>query len=235
MSEARSNCRASALTRIVPLSVLLLAVPGFAAATALSQAAPAPQNPDHETYILPPPDVQDLFATDKNYATLDYMSPDGDHFLVPTATELSTLERMAKPTYRLGELEVRPDTDRLWHLDTYGIHAFRFYSLSRRIFIGTGLPEAAFASDFTWSPDGSRIAFLAHLPEGTEVWTAEAATGRTRRLSDARILATLGTGAQGQGTRPSRMKSPPASAGPDASSHASTRRSTPTSCASARH
>lgn len=205
MSEVRSSCRTSAPTGIVPLSVLLLAVPGFAAATAPSQAAPGAENPDHETYILPPPDVQDLFATDKHYATLDYMSPDGDHFLVPAATELSTLELMAKPTYRLGELEVRPGTDRLWHLDTYGIHAFRFYSLSRRTFIETGLPGATFASDFTWSPDGSRIAFLAHLPEGTEVWTAEAATGQTRRLSDARILATLGTGAQGQGTRPSRM------------------------------
>lgn len=28
-------------------------------------------------------------------------------------------------------LELRPETDRLWHLDTYGIYDFRFYSLSQ--------------------------------------------------------------------------------------------------------
>src|SRR5690606_41447686 len=35
--------------------------------------------------------------------------------------------------------------------------------------------------------------FLAHLPTGTEVWTADPATGRASRLSRTRILATLGT------------------------------------------
>ena len=59
-----------------------------------------------------------MLQADKNYVTLDYMSPDGDHFLIPHVTELSTLALMSKTTYRLGELELRPHSDRLWHLDT---------------------------------------------------------------------------------------------------------------------
>ena len=96
-------------------------------------------------------------------------------------------------------------TDRLWHLDTYGIDGFRFYSLSGGRFVETDLPSGSFASDFTWSPDGSQIAFLAHLPTHTEVWIADASSGRAESLSEGRVLATLGTSARGQGNGPSSM------------------------------
>ena len=65
---------------------------------------------------------------------LDTPSPDGRYFLVPRATQLSTLELMSRPTYRLAELELRPDTDRLWHLDTHGINALQFYDVQARRF-----------------------------------------------------------------------------------------------------
>jgi dipeptidyl aminopeptidase/acylaminoacyl peptidase len=162
------------------------------------------QNED-DRYILPDAAVQEAFDTDKNFATLDNPSPDGDHFLVPLVTELSTLEEMAKETYRLGMLEIRPHTDRLWHLDTYGIYGFRIYSLSSRAFRDYELPDGAFGSDFLWSPDGDRLAFLAHLRSGTEVWVADVSTGELGPVSSARVLATIGTSARGQGSVPSRM------------------------------
>jgi len=186
-------------------AVLALALFAAPAPALWAQEAETAQNPDHDRYVQPPEAVRALFATDKNYATLDYPSPDGDHFLVVKVNELSTLELMSRETYRLAELELRPRTDRLWHLDTYGIHDFRFYSLSAGRWVEVDLPEGAFASDFTWSPDGTQMAFLAHLPTHTEVWTADPATGRTRRWSEARVLATVGTSANGQGTRPSEM------------------------------
>lgn len=186
------------------LSVLALAAALAPALWAQEREGPT-ENPDASAYVQPPAEIARMLRTDNSYASLDYASPDGDHFLVPHATELSTLELMSRTTYRLGELEVRPRTDRLWHLDTYGIDGFRFYSLERRRFIDVDLPAGSFASDFTWSPEGSRIAFLAHLPSHTEVWVADVADGRARRLSDRRVLATVGTSANGQGSRPSDM------------------------------
>lgn len=160
---------------------------------------------EDDRYILPDGRVQELFATDKNYATLDHKSPDGNHFLVPLYTELSTLERMAEETYRLAMLEIRPRTDRRWRLDTFGIYGFRIYSLSERAFRDFELPDGAFGSDFMWSPDGRRLAFLAHLRSGTQMWVAEATTGEVGPVSDARVLATIGTTYRGQGRVPSRM------------------------------
>ncbi|HET7273925.1 MAG TPA: prolyl oligopeptidase family serine peptidase [Longimicrobiaceae bacterium] len=147
-------------------------------------------------YIMPPAPISEYFDRDPSYATLNAPSADGRYFVVPRWTELSTLELMSRPTYRLAELEIRPATDRLWHLDTYGIIDLRFYDLKDRRFRDAQLPDDLFISDVVWSTDGARVAFLAHLPGGTAVWTADAATGEAERLSDARILATLATSAQ---------------------------------------
>ena len=166
------------------LGVMFTTVATLAPQPGLAQDA-ITVNPDADQYILPPTAIQELFETNKNYATLNYMSPDGNHFVVPLVNELSTLELMSKETYRLAELEIRPQTDRLWHLDTYGIYGLRFYSLMARRFVDVDLPEGSFVSDLTWSPDGSQIAFLAHLTGGTEVWTADPRTGQAQSLSDA--------------------------------------------------
>ena len=102
----RLNVRFVRLFQIVVLAVGLgVALPGPLLRAQEPQAPTA--NPDAAGYILPPPSLQHLFETDKSYATLDYMSPDGDHFLVPRITELSTLDLMSRTTYRLAELELR--------------------------------------------------------------------------------------------------------------------------------
>jgi dipeptidyl aminopeptidase/acylaminoacyl peptidase len=194
-----------------------VAVVALAALTAAGVPAPLAGQRDTEAaaddiarremearYILPPAPIAEYFARNPNYARLDAPSPDGKTFLIPLATELSTLELMARPTYRLAELEIRPATDRLWHLDTYGITGFRFYDLDTKRFRDVALPAGTFVSDMVWSPDGTKLAFLAHLPSHTEVWTADVATGRAQRFADARVLATLGTSAQ-TSVEPSRM------------------------------
>lgn len=161
-------------------------------------------------YIQPPAPIADFFKRDPSFAVLDAPSPNGRYFLVPSATQLSTLELMSRPTYRLAELEIRPGTDRLWHLDTYGINGLRIYDLEARRYREVQLPEGSFVSDPVWSPDGARVAFLAHLRNGTEVWTVDAATGRASRWNSARIMATIGSSAHVNidpeiSMRPSRM------------------------------
>ena len=74
-----------------------LALLSFSRPTLAQEAASAPAtNPDEAHYVTPPPAVERILRTNKNYAELGQLSPDGDHFLVPLDNELSTLELMSK-------------------------------------------------------------------------------------------------------------------------------------------
>lgn len=189
-----------AMTRPVHISRPLHFLPLLLALSVLGSPRAAAQdhpttNPDAATYVQPPAAIAQALRTDKNYAVLDTPNPQGSHFLIRHRTELSTLELMSRTTYRLGELQLRPATDRLWRLDTWGIDGAQVFSLADRRYREVTLPDGSFASGFRWSPDGSQMAFLAHLPSHTEVWSAEASTGRARSWSNRRVLATVGSGA----------------------------------------
>jgi dipeptidyl aminopeptidase/acylaminoacyl peptidase len=181
--------------------LLLLVIPGAMGAPAQEAAVSTPA----DAYVKPDAYVQELFARDKNYATLDNLSPDGRHFLVPEVTELSTLQRMAEKTYRLAMLEIRPRVDRLWHLDTYGAYGIKIFDLESRSFLDIDLPEEIFVSEMTWSPDGSQIAFLAHLRDSTQVWTADVSTGETTVLGEMPVMATIAARSPLRGSAPSRL------------------------------
>ncbi len=186
----------------------LLALSPLLAASLAAQSPESAQAqpPDPEPgYTLPPAPIPGLFATDPNFATLNHISPNGDHFVVPLSTELSTLERVGEETLRLGMLEIRARTDRPWHLDIYGLYGLRFYALSERAFTDVALPAGIHISDLMWSPDGSRLAFLAHLDDATRVWTASPADGSAGPVSDTHVITTIGSSSRGQGSAPSQM------------------------------
>ncbi len=158
-----------------------------------------------DRYVLPPARVQELFETDKNFANLDNPDPSDRYFAIPHVTELSTLVRMSEETYRLAMLELRPRVDRPWHLDTYGLDGLQIYSLAEKTFRSIRVPDGALISDLTWSPSGDEIAFLTHLRDRTEVWTADPADGRAERRADLHVMTSLGSSSRGQGSAPSRM------------------------------
>ncbi|MGH7503056.1 MAG: S9 family peptidase [Longimicrobiales bacterium] len=55
------------------------------------------------------------------------------------------------------------------------------------------IPDGARVSNPKWSPDGKSIAYYAHFPDGTHVFVADAASGRSRQLTRTHVLATLVT------------------------------------------
>jgi WD40 repeat protein/dienelactone hydrolase len=144
-----------------------------------------------ESYLEPDGFIQDVLARDRHYDTLDNLSPDGTHFLIPIDGYFSNLGLMSQKTYRLGMLELCPQVNREWNLSTHGIKGLKIYSLEKKKSWMISIPDKIFISDMTWSPDGKKIAFLAHLDDGTEVWTADVETGESRSLSRAHVMATL--------------------------------------------
>lgn len=161
---------------------------------ALWAMAPAPgaaQSMERDAYVLPPAPVQELFARDKNIPALNRISPDGDHFVIPRFQELSDLKQMAQRTLRLAMLELVPAVNREWRLATYGNTGLSFYSLKQRRTYPVHLPDGIYVSDMRWSPDGTKLAFVAHLPAASQVWIADVETGEARAVSEAPVMATL--------------------------------------------
>ncbi len=148
--------------------------------------------------------MQAILEQDKNFDTLNDLAPDNEHFLIPIQGEFSSLQLMSQRTLRLGMLEICPDVNRAWRLSTSGILKLKLYSLDTRQSREILVPENAFVSDTVWSPDGKKIAFLAHLPQGTQVWIGDVSSGKSRSLSQAWAMATLAVG-RGFG----RSSSPP--------------------------
>ena len=180
------------------------------AAAALPFSAPAPAFQEEQlqsSYIMPPAPITDYINRDKNLASLDRISPGGNYFLIPSTTELSTAELMSQKIYRLAMLKVTPATNRELDHSTYGIYALKIFSLKDKTSRQVKLPPDSFFSDMVWSPDGKKIAFLAHLPNGTQVWIADAETGTAEALSDAPVMATIAARPQSgrSSATPSRM------------------------------
>jgi len=160
-----------------------------------------------ETWMQPPAPINDFLSRSSHIDRLEGLSPDGTRCMIPVNADFSSLKLMTQRTLRLGMLEICPDVNREWRLSTSGVTGLKIYSLSERMTIAVKIPDGAFISDMTWSPDGKAIAFLAHQPDATRVWIADTATGKTSRLCKAPVMATL-TGQRGYGrsaTAPSRM------------------------------
>ncbi|MFQ5722219.1 MAG: S9 family peptidase, partial [Candidatus Aminicenantales bacterium] len=160
-----------------------------------------------EAYLLPPTSVQEILNRDRHYDVLNALSPDGHHFMIPIRAEFSSLELMAQKTYRLAMLELCPDVNREWRLSTSGIKGLKIYSLNQRKSWPVKLPKGIFISDMTWSPQGKKIAFLAHLKQGTQLWVADVTSGQAQPVNQAYIMATLAARPQYRRplTAPSRL------------------------------
>lgn len=165
-------------------------------------AAAASQSMERDAYVLPPESVQDLFRRDKNMATLDRLSPDGTHFVIPLFQELTDLKLMSQRTLRLAMLEIVPHVNREWRQATYGNYGLNLYSLADRRTYPVKLPAGIFVSDMRWSPDGKQLAFIAHVASASQVWVANVATGDARMVSDAPVMATLMARPGGGGEAP---------------------------------
>ena len=160
-----------------------------------SPAMPEPE----QGYVLPPPIIKDFLDRDRSTIALNNLSPDGDHFVVTRNRDLSDLEKMSRPTYRLAGLEFRPQVRRVWTNDTAGIDRIQIFSLSERSYVDVEVPADSFFGNFTWSPDGSKVAFLAHQRDATRIFVVGVAGGRAEAVSGLAVNATIG--ARGGGGR----------------------------------
>ncbi|HEX5580852.1 MAG TPA: prolyl oligopeptidase family serine peptidase, partial [Gemmatimonadaceae bacterium] len=148
-----------------------------------------------EGYGTPPAAIARLVDAPRHLnVTLDDPSPDRSRFLTLRSDGLPPVTAFAKPWYNLGGVQVDRQGNRARSMTLRGYARIELTDWKTGRTTTIEAPGGARVSDASWSPTGREVAFLAHYPDATHIYVADAATGRSRRLTKTPVLATMVTG-----------------------------------------
>ena len=141
-------------------------------------------------YMLPPAEIVELVDAP---ATPGFVvSPDRTHAAILHYSGLQTIAEMSEPELRLAGIRFNPAT----HGPSRARHASRIeFTTLNAHWSGpvNELPADARLSNFSWSPDGKKLAFTHTTPEGISLWYADVSTQKAIQLTDAVVNAVMGT------------------------------------------
>ena len=188
--DSLSTSRAS---HAAPFWLALLALP-LAAVALTAQSAPDPWDVLRtETFVRPSARVTEMVLAPRTNIAFDAMSPSGLFAVRLTGPGRGSIAAYGRPHLYLGGLQVDAAAHRARALTTVASTGMELADprtgATRRI----ETPAGATVSEPTWSPDGARLAFLAHFENATHLYIADVATGRSTRLTRTPLLATLVT------------------------------------------
>lgn len=172
------------LLLLLPLALLWTAAAGRLTASEPAIAA---------GYQTPPQILTDLVDAPPTPAiTLD---PQRRTMLIRELRSLPPLADLAERELRLGGLRIKPQTH--GRSRTNPARGLRLMSLADLVERPVaGLPENPRIESLSWSPDGSRFAFTHTRADGIELWAGDVASGRARRLAEARLNLAAGIAPQ---------------------------------------
>ncbi len=170
------------------VSVLIFALGLACPAVAQTPAAPASAG-----YQQPPSPIADIL--DSTPTPTPSVSPTRTTMALLGRANLPPIAELAEPSlnlagYRINPRNSGPSNSRVQWLNALSFQAIEPGARPRVV----ALPAGARFFQSSWSPDGRSLAFLMDRPTGLELWVADLATARARRLTDATINATAGFG-----------------------------------------
>ena len=158
-----------------------------------ADAKPAEPNPlAEEGYIAPPPSIARLVAAPREQ-NMSFSAPNPgsrQYFLRTVGDGLPSLQNVGKEHHNLGGFQVdyRGNRERALTMRSSAGFEITEWASGRKIPIA--VPTGARVSTPVWSPDGTQFAFLALFEDATQIYVADAATGKSRAVTTRSALAT---------------------------------------------
>ncbi|MBK9335535.1 MAG: S9 family peptidase [Lewinellaceae bacterium] len=141
------------------------------------------------TYKQPPADVSAIVLAAPT--PMSSTSPTNQAILLVDYNPNPGIATLAQPFLRLAGLRINPVLNSRQNTTEYTAITIRWLIQDEPVRIQ--LPaDGALAGMPQWSPDGRKIAFGIHKPEGVELWVAETWTGQSRRAGNLLLNDVLG-------------------------------------------
>jgi dipeptidyl aminopeptidase/acylaminoacyl peptidase len=175
------------LRAALPALVLAAAVPALAMPVVAVAQDAAP------TYQQPPAPIAQILDAKPNPGVS--ISPDRKTLLLTDRANLPAIAELAEPMLRLAGYRINPKNNGPANSRVSWLTGLSFQAVdggaARPV---TGLPANARLTNVSWAPNGQTVAFLVNAPGGLELWTADVAQARARKLNGPMVNAAAGSG-----------------------------------------
>jgi dipeptidyl aminopeptidase/acylaminoacyl peptidase len=140
----------------------------------------------------PPQPIAQILDTPPPPAPL--ISPRRDRIALVGRANLPPIAELAEPILRLGGYRINPRNNGPSNSRVGWLNALSFEDVATGAIRQVTLPAGARFIAPSWSPDGSKLAFLRSVDTGLELWVADAAAATAGRLTGPSVNAAFGTG-----------------------------------------
>ncbi|WP_081211405.1 S9 family peptidase [Salegentibacter sediminis] len=146
------------------------------------------QAQENLTYQKPPQEILEL--VDVPLAPSTIIDSKGEMMVFLYRDQYKSIAELSEEELRLGGLRINPVTN-------INSRATYFNNLEVKTIDEdepkqiTGLPEEPRLTNFSWSPDESKIAFTHTTDSGVELWVANIKTASAKKLTEARLNANM--------------------------------------------
>ncbi|MAN59613.1 MAG: S9 family peptidase [Flavobacteriaceae bacterium] len=140
-------------------------------------------------YQTPPKEILDLVEAAPAPSVL--LDDAGENVVLLYRDTYKSIAELSEAEMRLGGLRINPKTN-IGSRTNYFNDIKLKKATAKEATAVSGLPENARLSDFNWSPDQRKIAFLNTTSTGVEVWMLDLNLRAAVRLTDSKVNANMG-------------------------------------------
>jgi dipeptidyl aminopeptidase/acylaminoacyl peptidase len=176
--------------RVAGLAALALAAP-------VGAQTPAAWDPQQilrtERFVKPPAAIERMIMAPRVDISFTNASPDRRWFLRATGSDRGDIKAFGAPHIWLGGLQVDTRANRARSLTTSTRNGLQLVDPHTGATRTIETPAGASIASPVWSPKGTHVAYIANFPTASYAYVADVATGKSTRVSERALLATLVT------------------------------------------